>query len=102
MAKFYNEFVEGGELLVVAAAVIGPLMYPLLKQYGGEAENTTAPFPMNWVFIAGILLISLLTSGFFTRSRARIPRPLRICVWIPNTYLTSHTAAAHHPLSLLS
>jgi hypothetical protein len=62
--RFFIEFIQGGDLLIVAAAIIGPLMYPLLKQYG-ETEAVTAPFPMNWIFVAGILLISVLASGFF-------------------------------------
>jgi hypothetical protein len=60
---FVIGFIDDGELLIVAVALIGPLMYPLLRQYGDG--GVSIPFPVNWVFVAGIIALSFLASGLF-------------------------------------
>jgi hypothetical protein len=61
--NFVISFIDEGELLIVPVALIGPLMYPLLRQYGHS--GISVPFPVNWFFIAGIIVLAFLASGLF-------------------------------------
>jgi hypothetical protein len=63
-STFLRNFFVDGDLLLVSAVLVGPLMYPLFKQYG-DRDNPTAPFPLNWLFAAIILIIAILSTILF-------------------------------------
>lgn len=63
-AKYFHEFINGGDLLLISVALVGPLMYPLLRQYGKKDISTT-PFPLNVIFIIVIFLLTIISTGSF-------------------------------------
>ena len=76
--KFVLGFFASGEALLLSTALIGPLIYVLVKNYGdlpslsgliknykNLPETLSIKFPFGWTFILLIILICLIAAGVF-------------------------------------
>lgn len=80
---FVFEFFSSGEALLVSSALVGPLIYVLLKQYGdfsslskmllsksGFNGSLSIQFPGGWYFIVSIVVICVVAAGVFGNNSA--------------------------------
>lgn len=81
--SFLTEFLTSGEALLLSSALVGPLIYVLLKKYGefsslSEAifgksnlsRSLSIQFPGGWFFITSIVIICLVAAGVFGHNSA--------------------------------
>lgn len=78
VTQFVLGFLASGEALLLSAALVGPLIYVLVKTYGelpslsGLIRNydkfpgtISIQFPFGWYFISLIMLICVIAAGVF-------------------------------------
>ena len=65
VSKFATEFLSSGEALLISAALVGPLIYVLFKQYGNMPRDLSLRFPFGWFIISMISVILVTSAGVF-------------------------------------
>lgn len=63
--KFLHELTENGEILIVSAALTGPLLYILTKDYDIHSHGSNVRFPFGWFFVVSVVVICMFSAGIF-------------------------------------
>ncbi len=69
-AEFAWHFFISGELLLIACAIIGPLIYIITRKYGKFTAPLSLRFPYSTGFSILIVLIWFIAGGIFVSKRA--------------------------------
>lgn len=68
-AEFGHHFMASGEMLLIACAIIGPLIYFITRKYGRLADPLTLRFPFSTTFSVMIVLIWFVAGGIFVSKK---------------------------------
>jgi hypothetical protein len=69
VVKFIDDFLASGEALLISAALIGPVIYVITKQYGDLPRSLTIRFPQGWLFVIVAIAICLITAAIVILQR---------------------------------
>ena len=69
-AKYAFSLMTSGEMLLIACAIIGPLIYVITRKYGKFADPLTLRFPYGTGFSLMIVVIWFIAGGVFVSKKA--------------------------------
>ena len=66
---YVGEFLSSGEALLVAAALLGPIVYMITKKYGDLPKSLTLHFPQGWFFVLLWVVMCMMITAVFGAQR---------------------------------